>query len=236
MKNSLVRKYLPVCCLLATTLGVNQALQAQQPYNQRYNQRYGNFPPASIDQQLQGDPNAGNRPVERQPQPQRPRSSNPWDTGYRSAPYPPQNHPPQRYQAPYYGGNPYGGGPSSSGPRSNRGSGFSSPWNNRGSNFSGPWNNRGSGFSPWGGRGGRDPFGNRGPEDWFDPGKGSMSRNWDDALDAPSRMGEMPGGWTAPSVSAPNPIDVGEEFGDATRDAPDQMDNFNWNNNRGRRY
>ena len=63
-----------------------------------------------------------------------------------------------------------------------------------------------------------------------------MTRNWDDMLDGPSRMGEMPGGWRAPSVSVPNPIDVGDEFGDAARDAPDQMDNFNWNNNRGRRY
>lgn len=55
-------------------------------------------------------------------------------------------------------------------------------------------------------------------------------------MNAPSRMGEMPGGWTAPSVSVPNPIDVGDEFSDAAKDAPDQMDNFNWNNNRGRRY
>ena len=67
MKNSLVRKYLPVCCLLATGLGVNQALQAQP----QYGQRYGDFPPASIDQQLQGNPNVGSQPVERQPQNQK---------------------------------------------------------------------------------------------------------------------------------------------------------------------
>ena len=232
MKNSLVRKCLPVCCLLATGLGVNQALQAQP----QYGQRYGDFPPSSIDQQLQGNPNAGVQPVERQPRNYR--DSNPWSTSapYPAQNYPPQRYPPQRYPAPNNGGSPYGGGPSYSGPWNNRGSGFSGPWNNRGSGFSGPWNNRGSGFSPWGGRGGRDPFGNRGPGDWFDPSKGSMSRNWDDMLNSPSRMGEMPGGWTAPSVSVPNPIDVGEEFGDAARDAPDQMDNFNWNNNRGRRY
>ena len=110
-----------------------------------------------------------------------------------------------------------------SGPRNNRGSGFSGPWNNRGSSFSGPWNNGG-----WG-NGGRNPFGPRDPDQWMNPNKNDMSNNWDDMLNAPSRMGRMPGGWNAPSVSVPNPIDVGDEFDDAARDMPDQMDNFRYN-------
>jgi hypothetical protein len=59
---------------------------------------------------------------------------------------------------------------------------------------------------------------------------------WDDALNAPSDMGEMPGGWNAPSISAPNPVDVGDEFGDASRDAPDQMRNVYDDNRRNDRY
>jgi hypothetical protein len=61
------------------------------------------------------------------------------------------------------------------------------------------------------------------------PDRDNWSRNWDDTLNAPSRMGRMPGGWDAPSISAPNPIDVGDEFGDAARDVPDQMRNLNNN-------
>lgn len=144
--------------------------------------------------------------------------------GYRGD-YPPPRY--YGYDRRYY--SPYGGGP-----------GFGGPWNNRGSGFRGPWNNRGSSFNPWGNRGGwgggRNPFGHRGPGDWFSPDRDAWADNWDDMLNAPSRMGEMPGGWNAPSVSVPNPIDVGDEFGNAARDLPDQMDNFNWNNNRGRRY
>ena len=56
-----------------------------------------------------------------------------------------------------------------------------------------------------------------------------MSRNWDDMLNAPSRMGEMPGGWEAPSISAPNPVDVGDDIDNAARDLPDQIDGFKWN-------
>ena len=40
-------------------------------------------------------------------------------------------------------------------------------------------------------------------KDWF-------GDSWDDMLNAPSDMGELPGGFYAPSVSVPNPVDVGE--------------------------
>ena len=87
----------------------------------------------------------------------------------------------------------------------------------------GPYNN-----GPWGGgpfnNGPMNRFGN--PSAWMNPSdpKGSMSNMWDDMLNAPSRMGKMPDGWTAPSISVPNPIDVGDEFGNA-------MENMNNNNN-----
>ena len=140
----------------------------------------------------------------------------------------PQNYQSSGFNAPWNNNN-----SGFSAPWDNRGTSFSGPWNNRGSSFSGPWNNRGSGFSaPWDnggwGNGGRNPFGNRGPSQWMNPNKNDFSNNWDDMQNAPSRMGRMPGGWNAPSVSVPNPIDVGDEFGDAARDMPDQMDNFRY--------
>ena len=153
--------------------------------------------------------------------------------GYRQAPPPPpyyRSMPPRPYTgadlAGPYGARPgYGYGP---GPRYGyapryAGPGRYAPWG-RGSGFRGPWNNRGN----WGKF--RNPFAHRGAGSWFNPDKENMARNWDDMLNAPSRMGRMPGGWEAPSVSMPNPIDVGDEFSDAARDLPQQMDNFRYNN------
>ena len=58
------------------------------------------------------------------------------------------------------------------------------------------------------------------PEDGF-------SYMWDDMINAPSEMGEMPGGWNAPSISVPNPVDVGSEFRRETpnliREIPDMI-------------
>ena len=156
-----------------------------------------------------------------------------------------QNYPPQGaqgygpntdltpgYRPPHYGNRNYGGGPSFSGPWNNS-RGNSMPWGgNRGSST--PWsNNRGSSM-PWGGnrgssmpwdnrRGGRNMPWDSGRGGWMD--KDRFADRWDDMLNAPSDMGELPGGYTAPSISAPNPIDVGDEFQDAARDAPDQMRN-----------
>ena len=65
--------------------------------------------------------------------------------------------------------------------------------------------------------------------------KDKFADRWDDVLNAPSDMGEMPGGFTAPSVSAPNPVDVGDEFDRAARDAPDQMRNVYDDNRRSNR-
>ena len=101
---------------------------------------------------------------------------------------------------------------------------LSGPWD------SGPWN------PDWldGRWSGDDIFG-AGPDGWMDPEdpKGSMSRFWDDMLTAPYEFGEMPGGWTAPSISVPNPVEVGDEFEGSSRLAPkeaaEQMDNFEMN-------
>lgn len=62
--------------------------------------------------------------------------------------------------------------------------------------------------------------------------KNRFSDAWDDMLNAPSDMGELPGGFNAPSVSVPNPVDVGDELDDAARDVPDQMRNVYDDNRR----
>lgn len=130
-------------------------------------------------------------------------------------------------------------------------SGNNLPWS--GNRMPGPWGNRGwgnnnrrgpipfeSNFTPWSvrfwdelGDGGKNPLKDMG--DWFDPSepREGMGDMWDDLLNAPADMGKMPGGWTAPSVSVPNPVDVQKEFEDTAKDMPDeartQMDNIDIN-------
>ncbi len=80
---------------------------------------------------------------------------------------------------------------------------------------------------------GRKPFGRNGvfgrsPSNWFRGGpKEGLANMWEDMINAPSRMGEMPPGWSFPEVSVPNPVDVGDQFGvagqDAAKEAPDFM-------------
>ena len=132
----------------------------------------------------------------------------------------------------------------------NRGPGYRSPWDRgRSSGFKGPrssgrksrdrdfppFGSSGPGFkSPWdSGRGGRSmPWGGgkRGRDGWMD--KDWFADSWDDMLNAPADMGEMPGGWYAPTVDMPNPVDVGDEFDRAARDVPDQMHNVYEDNRR----
>ncbi len=127
--------------------------------------------------------------------------------------------------APYGGPAPYGA-PMPYGARPG-------PWNNGGWNRGPGGGNRG--FGNWfggnqGPYGNNTPFGNmfgrRGiwgmhPDEWVtsNPEDG-FSYMWDDMINAPSEMGEMPGGWNAPSISMPNPADVGSEF---RREAPNLM-------------
>jgi len=66
-------------------------------------------------------------------------------------------------------------------------------------------------------------WGQSGPSRWMNPNKNNMEQGWDDMINAPSRMGEMPGGWTAPEVSMPNPIDMGDQMQDNLKDLPEQI-------------
>ena len=114
----------------------------------------------------------------------------------------------------------------------------STPWNNTpwgrmsGPWDSGPWNDDWRRSTRWG-KGNNTPWGD--PSDWFDPEdpRGGMSAWFDDMLDGPHEFGEMPGGWTAPSISVPNPVEVGDEFEGTSRLAPkeaaEQMNNFEMN-------
>ena len=168
-----------------------------------------------------------------------------YNPGYQN--YPPQNT--QGYPPRYYGGrnynrnsssSPWGGsGPSFSGPwdsgRGGSGPGFSGPWDSNRGGRSMPWDsNRGRSSMPWdSGRGGRSMPWDSGRGGWMN--KDRFADGWDDMLNKPSDMGEMPGGFTAPSVSVPNPVDVGDEFDRAARDAPDQMRNVYDDNRRSNR-
>ncbi len=70
-------------------------------------------------------------------------------------------------------------------------------------------------------------WGRSGPERWMNPNKRNLAQDWNDMLNAPSRMGTMPGGWSAPSVSMPNPVNVSNQFENNARRLPDQMQNMN---------
>ncbi len=94
-----------------------------------------------------------------------------------------------------------------------------------------PWGNFpgwGKGF--FGGYGpdsweGATPWGNDVPFKWFDPTdpEESVAEIWEDALNAPSKVGRLPPGWTAPYISVPNPIDVENEFERNAMNAPDEI-------------
>lgn len=96
-------------------------------------------------------------------------------------------------------------------------------------NFPGynPNNNNNSGWGNWNRN---NMWGNSGPRKWMNPNKSNMEQGWDDMINAPSRMGEMPGGWTAPEISVPNPIDVGDQFQDNIKDLPEQIRNMDVGN------
>ena len=78
--------------------------------------------------------------------------------------------------------------------------------------------------------GGNKFWGRSGPSTWMNPNKQNWENGWDDMINAPSRMGEMPGGWSAPEVSVPNPVDMGDQMQDNMQDLPDQMRDGNIGN------
>ncbi len=73
-------------------------------------------------------------------------------------------------------------------------------------------------------------WGRSGPSTWMNPNKDNWERGWDDMINTPSRMGEMPGGWTAPEVTMPNPIDMGDQMQDNVKDLPEQIKNMDVGN------
>ena len=91
----------------------------------------------------------------------------------------------------------------------------------------GPWN-RDWGKAPWN-RDYADMYGDEGGPvkwfDWDDPKEG-VAVMWEDALYTPHALGTMPGGWDAPTVVVPNPVDVGDEFKNASTDFPGEMKDF----------
>ena len=139
---------------------------------------------------------------------------------YRNAPMPPQPMPPQNAYQGYPQGNFPQGGPPQPMPRGpyygpgQEPSAFNTPGYHRYRNNSG--NNK---F-----------WGRSSPSKWMNPNKMNMERGWDDMINTPSRMGEMPGGWTAPEVTMPNPVDMGDQMQDNMEDLPDQMKNMDVGN------
>lgn len=74
-------------------------------------------------------------------------------------------------------------------------------------------------------------WGRSGPSKWMNPNKRNMENGWDDMINAPSRMGNMPGGWSAPEVSMPNPVDMADQVQDNVKDLPDQVKDMDVGNN-----
>lgn len=182
-------------------------------------------------------------------------SQMPYQMPYRQ-PYAPNYGYPNSYQAqqapapvptptyanPYRGPRPMNNGPFPGNIPGNRMG--SAPWS-RGP-WGGPMGRSGqatpfeSNFTPWSrrfwdeiGEGGRNPF--RNMDEWVDihePREG-IANIWDDMINAPHEVGQMPGGWTAPSISVPNPVDVQREFEGVAQDMPEeakkQMENVEIN-------
>jgi len=127
----------------------------------------------------------------------------------RPAPYPVQGRPTPGYGPAY--GNAYPPPPPGYfGPRNNRGP-FGNMGNYRFPKINDTW---------WGGREGPDTdWFMETPRRWMTQGpKEGAGQVFDDFLDGPSRLGDMPGGWSAPTISVPNPIDVAEELERGSRE------------------
>lgn len=248
MKHSLTKQYVSIvaCSLAVCTL----TLQAQADWYRQnsqpdYNPGFGEFPPAMLEQELENSIRNNTSLVEdnynqdlSDPRSLKNNTTNvvPPSLNRRSDGSATQNYwRSNRHQKQELGkltpG--YNEHMRNSRPDGDTGSGMKNPWSYRGLSKQESRNKENSGFNPWGRRGGwsgnPEPFSNRSPGEWLSPKKKSLSRNWDDMLNTPNRMGEMPGGWEAPSISAPNPVDVADEIDDTSRDLPDQINSFKWN-------
>ncbi|PCJ87932.1 MAG: hypothetical protein COA54_03975 [Thiotrichaceae bacterium] len=197
---------------------------AQNRYWQAPNWSNFNFPPSS----QQGRPAYGpsgmhQQQAPRPPQNYRPPNYRPPGPNYNQQPNMNRHNPNMRPPQNAYRGNPppptgpYGYGPD------NGASAFNVPGYQRNRNNNG-W---GQGNNGWNNN---KFWGQSGPSQWMNPNKGNMEQGWDDMINAPSRMGEMPGGWTAPEVSMPNPIDMGDQMQDNIKDLPEQIRNMDVGN------
>ncbi len=140
----------------------------------------------------------------------------PQANSYRGTP-PPQANPNRGAPSPQY--NQYRGAPGPRGPY-NGPSAFNTPgynpnYNRRRNNG---WNNN-------------KFWGRSGPGTWMNPNKRNWENSWDDMINSPSRMSDdMPGGWSAPEVTMPNPVDMGDQMQDNMEDLPDQIRDGNIGN------
>jgi hypothetical protein len=132
---------------------------------------------------------------------------NPYQGAPQGTPAPRGQYPQGQYNRPYNG--------SYNGPSAFNTPGYNPYRNNRGRNNS--WNNN-------------KFWGRSGPSTWMSPSKRNWENSWDDMINSPSRAGEMPGGWTAPEVTMPNPIDMGDQMQENAQDLPDQMRDGNIGN------
>jgi|GEM_PF-6681794 len=51
--------------------------------------------------------------------------------------------------------------------------------------------------------------------------KDSMRDFWDDSWKEPGSWGRMPGGWSFPEITVPNPVDTADDFEKGIRDLPE---------------
>ena len=185
----------------------------QQPTNSYWQAPNFNFPPPPPASNNADRPPVASRPARRFTRPPAPayRQAYPANRGMNK---PNINRPAGNMPAPVQSSN-RGLPPPPPGPYSNpdRGaSGYYMPGYNPNRNYR--RNNRRNNNKFWG---------RSGPSTWMNPGKRNWENSWDDMMNAPSRMGEMPGGWTAPEVTVPNPIDMGDQIQDNVKDLPEQI-------------
>jgi len=133
-------------------------------------------------------------------------------------PPPPQNIPPPSFYGNRGYGNPgYGNRSYGNQSHGNRGFGRNIPFNRYNN---GPWNRFNNGWGNGNNNYGPDTdwFSDT-PQRWMKQGpKEGAGQVFDDFLDAPSRMGDIPPGVSAPTISVPNPIDVADELERGSKD------------------
>ncbi|MEN8213303.1 MAG: hypothetical protein ABFR19_02970 [Pseudomonadota bacterium] len=110
-------------------------------------------------------------------------------------------------------------------------SGKNTPWSRGMNTRDMPWGRRGfsSRSMPWGGRDSDFPFfgDNKFTDKFFDKFdefdddddgmREFLDDMWDETINAPYEMGEMPGGARAPSFAVPGPAEIADEFQSGTR-------------------